>query len=215
MYYVQSLHMASCTLTQHGNNWSYAFANRIHAFSRIVWRTCANATKSKRSRHLRLFGWVSVHVCESVCVWTWAPFFNKSRVGIPLCAGLSRSTFQRFLITVAFFVLSKHNYALALKWPSLDVFVQAKGAILDTLSPDSVWNEAIDRLGQTETLSMPIKQMRTRKILFVGWRRDMADMIRTMDMLVHSGSELWLFNSVPAQVLSDIPFGEFAHVAAN
>jgi hypothetical protein len=93
--------------------------------------------------------------------------------------------------------------------------VQAKGAILDTLSPDSVWNEAIDRLGQTETLSMPIKQMRTRKILFVGWRRDMADMIRTMDMLVHSGSELWLFNSVPAQVLSDIPFGEFAHVAAN
>jgi hypothetical protein len=35
------------------------------------------------------------------------------------------------------------------------------------------------------------------KMLFCGWRRDMADMINELDYDVHAGSELWLFNSVP------------------
>jgi len=37
------------------------------------------------------------------------------------------------------------------------------------------------------------------RILFVGWRRDMADMINSLDILVPPGSELWLFNTVPVQ----------------
>lgn len=35
------------------------------------------------------------------------------------------------------------------------------------------------------------------KMLFCGWRRDMADMIKQLDEYVHEGSELWLFNAVP------------------
>jgi Trk K+ transport system NAD-binding subunit len=35
------------------------------------------------------------------------------------------------------------------------------------------------------------------KLLFCGWRRDMADMIKQLDDYVHKGSELWLLNVVP------------------
>jgi len=35
------------------------------------------------------------------------------------------------------------------------------------------------------------------KLLFCGWRRDMADMIMQLDEYVSEGSELWLFNDVP------------------
>ena len=37
------------------------------------------------------------------------------------------------------------------------------------------------------------------KMLFCGWRRDMADMINELDFDVQAGSELWLFNNVPMQ----------------
>uniref|UniRef100_A0A061QVV7 Ion channel pollux n=1 Tax=Tetraselmis sp. GSL018 TaxID=582737 RepID=A0A061QVV7_9CHLO len=40
---------------------------------------------------------------------------------------------------------------------------------------------------------MPIKE----RILFLGWRRDMDDMIGTLDEFVVSGSELWLYSNVP------------------
>jgi ion channel POLLUX/CASTOR len=36
------------------------------------------------------------------------------------------------------------------------------------------------------------------KILFCGWRRDMSDLISQLDEFVPSGSELWLFNTLPA-----------------
>lgn len=39
----------------------------------------------------------------------------------------------------------------------------------------------------------------TEKILFVGWRRDMADVILSLDKTVPQGSELWLLNNVPVQ----------------
>ena len=39
----------------------------------------------------------------------------------------------------------------------------------------------------------------TEKMLFCGWRRDMADLINELDYDVQPGSELWLFNSVPMQ----------------
>ena len=41
--------------------------------------------------------------------------------------------------------------------------------------------------------------MKTEKMLFCGWRRDMADMIMQLDAYVSSGSELWLFNTVPVE----------------
>jgi hypothetical protein len=37
------------------------------------------------------------------------------------------------------------------------------------------------------------------KTLFIGWRRDMADMIQALDGTVEPGSELWLFNTVPVE----------------
>ena len=37
------------------------------------------------------------------------------------------------------------------------------------------------------------------KMLFCGWRRDMADLIRELDDDVPPGSELWLFNEVPIE----------------
>ena len=37
------------------------------------------------------------------------------------------------------------------------------------------------------------------RMLFCGWRRDMADMISELDYDVPPGSELWLFNNVPME----------------
>ena len=37
------------------------------------------------------------------------------------------------------------------------------------------------------------------RMLFCGWRRDMADMIGELDLDVPPGSELWLFNAVPME----------------
>lgn len=38
------------------------------------------------------------------------------------------------------------------------------------------------------------------KILFCGWRRDMNDLISQLDEYVPPGSELWLFNTIPANM---------------
>ena len=42
------------------------------------------------------------------------------------------------------------------------------------------------------------------KTLFIGWRRDMADMIQALDQAVEPGSELWLFSTVPVDDRSDM-----------
>jgi len=44
-----------------------------------------------------------------------------------------------------------------------------------------------------------VETKRVEKILFCGWRRDMADMIVQLDEYVEKGSELWLFNMVSAE----------------
>lgn len=44
-----------------------------------------------------------------------------------------------------------------------------------------------------------VPKQEKEKMLFCGWRRDMADMIMQLDEYVAEGSELWLFNSVPVQ----------------
>lgn len=50
-------------------------------------------------------------------------------------------------------------------------------------------------------------ERKTKKILFCGWRRNMADMISQLDEYVEKGSELWLLNLVPsaerAELLKD------------
>jgi len=56
---------------------------------------------------------------------------------------------------------------------------------------DDAWNSATESMGRAPSSTAK------EKILFVGWRRDMADMIRSLDNLVQPGSELWLFASVP------------------
>ena len=35
---------------------------------------------------------------------------------------------------------------------------------------------------------------RVERILFLGWRRDMHDIISVLDKFVDKGSELWLYN---------------------
>eukprot|EP00586_Coscinodiscus_wailesii_P021362 CAMPEP_0172505778 /NCGR_PEP_ID=MMETSP1066-20121228/188898_1 /TAXON_ID=671091 /ORGANISM="Coscinodiscus wailesii, Strain CCMP2513" /LENGTH=698 /DNA_ID=CAMNT_0013282515 /DNA_START=263 /DNA_END=2359 /DNA_ORIENTATION=- len=42
------------------------------------------------------------------------------------------------------------------------------------------------------------------KMLFCGWRRDMADLITQLDEYVVEGSELWLFNTVAAREREDL-----------
>jgi len=42
-------------------------------------------------------------------------------------------------------------------------------------------------------------RLEKEKLLFCGWRRDMYDMIMQLERCVAAGSELWLFNTVPAQ----------------
>ena len=37
---------------------------------------------------------------------------------------------------------------------------------------------------------------RMERILFLGWRRDMHDIISVLDKYVDRGSELWLYNEV-------------------
>ena len=37
---------------------------------------------------------------------------------------------------------------------------------------------------------------RKEKVLFIGWRRDMHDMISVLDQFVAPGSELYLYNEV-------------------
>ena len=38
------------------------------------------------------------------------------------------------------------------------------------------------------------------RVLFLGWRRDMHDMIEVLDQFVSKGSELFLYNEVRALV---------------
>ena len=56
----------------------------------------------------------------------------------------------------------------------------------------------------TEGRRLATKEQVPERLLFCGWRRDMADMINELEADVPRGSELWLFNNVPMQV--SMPF---------
>lgn len=58
------------------------------------------------------------------------------------------------------------------------------------------------KCGKVPKRSIP--EQRQEKLLFCGWRRDMADMITQLDGYVRSGSELWLLNTVPSKERVDL-----------
>ena len=93
----------------------------------------------------------------------------------------------------------KKNGTLLLN-PSDDVIVEEGDEVL-VLAEDDDSYEAND--GEfTVCVSGKLPPVAPRKnepecILFCGWRRDMADMIKDLDLSVTPHSELWLLNSVP------------------
>ena len=58
-------------------------------------------------------------------------------------------------------------------------------------------NYKIEGIGKAPQIKEEAKKV--ERIMFCGWRRDMADMIMQLDEYVEEGSELWLFNMVPAK----------------
>jgi len=62
---------------------------------------------------------------------------------------------------------------------------------------DGTYNINIKSVGKIPKLVD--EKLKVEKIMFCGWRRDMADMIVQLDEYVEKGSELWLFNMVPAR----------------
>ena len=51
---------------------------------------------------------------------------------------------------------------------------------------------------EEEDCPMDLMERPPEKILFIGWRRDMADLISQLDEYVPENSELWLYNTIPA-----------------
>ena len=109
--------------------------------------------------------------------------------------------------------LSRRN---AVSGNTLEALTQTLTAATDTLirSGTQTLNKASDRAGRLagrlmsdgspvqvvaaeEDDAFESKKQEKDRTLFMGWRRDMADMIQALDLLVEPGSELWLFNTVP------------------
>jgi len=60
-------------------------------------------------------------------------------------------------------------------------------------------NDGSFPINKQKKMSGSTPPVHKEKMLFCGWRRDMADMIKQLDEYVHEGSELWLFNAVPTK----------------
>ena len=59
--------------------------------------------------------------------------------------------------------------------------------------------DGVRRRRLSSAVQAAIATEHAERLLFCGWRRDMADMIRDLDATVPSGSELWLLNAVPVR----------------
>ncbi|KAK9868350.1 hypothetical protein WJX84_002514 [Apatococcus fuscideae] len=94
----------------------------------------------------------------------------------------------------------KHGKAGCLRLnPPDDYIVKADDQII-VLAEDDDTYEATATIPDIDTGAAPENFRPTRhpeKVLFVGWRRDMDDMIMVLDEFVPGGSELWLYNEVP------------------
>lgn len=52
---------------------------------------------------------------------------------------------------------------------------------------------------QLEEMQKERRCERKERVLFVGWRRDIEDMIIVLDSFVGEGSELWIFCDLPVE----------------
>jgi len=86
--------------------------------------------------------------------------------------------------------------------PSNDHIINAHDKVL-VLAEDNDSYEVnagdYDQTGNDTVPKMIPEKKKVEKIMFCGWRRDMADMIIQLDEYVEKGSELWLLNMVPAK----------------
>ena len=66
----------------------------------------------------------------------------------------------------------------------------------DSYAPSAAPSDTFDRQLTHLIAPAPSRERRHEKMLFVGWRRDMDDMINQLDTYVSSGSELTLFSNL-------------------
>lgn len=80
-----------------------------------------------------------------------------------------------------------------------DTYVIQPGDKIIVLAEDDDTYEPLEPAQLEVTLSCPDwkPKRRAERILFLGWRRDMHDVISVLDKFVDQGSELWLYNEVP------------------
>jgi len=72
-------------------------------------------------------------------------------------------------------------------------------SVNDRYRNDALFASAFKKRKRKKTFTSSVSQLEREKekLLFCGWRRDMADMIVQLDAYVPPGSEVWLINSVP------------------
>lgn len=68
----------------------------------------------------------------------------------------------------------------------------------DTYAPGEPMRIDLDRVNRCSSIGLRSEQ-RPEKMLFVGWRRDMDDMVLQVDDYVCKGSELTLYSHVPME----------------
>ncbi|KAK9813412.1 hypothetical protein WJX73_006994 [Symbiochloris irregularis] len=82
-----------------------------------------------------------------------------------------------------------------------DAYVIADGDKIIVLAEDDDTYRPADKLPDiSEDLDSNPEwknRLRKEKVLFIGWRRDMHDMVSVLDQFVAPGSELYLYNEVP------------------
>jgi len=85
--------------------------------------------------------------------------------------------------------------------PENDYVIQEGDKILCLAEDNDTYsvNEDGHNLSEDKVPTISVVKRNNEKLLFCGWRRDMADMITQLDLYVEKGSELWLFNTVLSQ----------------
>ena len=126
----------------------------------------------------------------------------------PILVGLKFGQIRyRFEEAIVVGVIRKghHNgYPITLLNPSNELLIQDDDKIVVIAEDDNTYNATSNPLYEVtnyeELLSFStIYRPRTKapeKLLFVGWRRDMEDMIAELDSSVAEGSQLTLFNQL-------------------
>jgi len=142
------------------------------------------------------------HVLENLMGFDGDEFYLKEW---PALAGLRfGDILTRFDDAVPIGV--KHDGLVILN-PADDQEIQDGDEILVLAEDDDSYevNDGTRRLPPVGTLPVIApKESKAEVLLFCGWRRDMADMIKDLDNSVPANSELWLFNSVDIKKRSEL-----------